>query len=141
MLLIPLLLQAPVEQAHDPRIRSRLLDALTGRPIEGAVCELWTEEYRAPAGLVDSARSRADGSYELHPVSNEKCKVRVRAAGYRTTVGAADDEDGYLFPSDEAFVVRVLDLDGNPIAGARIRSHETCRHAPPSVEVLSGADG
>ena len=147
MLLLALPLQSPVEPgaaavaAYDPTVRGRLLDALTGQPIRGAECELWTEDYREPARLVERASSGAEGGYELHPASNEECKVRVRAAGYRTTVGSADGEDVLLFPSDEAFVVRVLDLQGNPIAGARVRSHETCRHAPPAVDVLSGPDG
>jgi hypothetical protein len=132
---------AEQQAAYDPTVRGRLLDALTGAPVVGATCELWTEDFDEPARLVESTLSRGDGIYEIHPVSHDECKVRIRAAGYRSTVVSTDSEDEFLFPSDEAFVVRVLDLDGNPIAGARIRSHQTCRHAPPAVEAVSGADG
>jgi hypothetical protein len=129
------------EAAYDPTIRGRLLDATSGAPVAGATCELWTEDFDEPGRLVESALSRADGSYELHPRSRDELKVRLRASGYRSMVVAGDDELELLYPDDEPLVVRVLDLDGQPIAGARVRSHQTCRHAPPAVEAVSGADG
>jgi hypothetical protein len=126
---------------EDFTVRGRLLDAISGAPVAGATCELWTEDFDQPGRMVESVVSRADGRYELHLQTRDEVKVRLRAPGYRSTVVSNDGELDLLYPSDEPLVVRVLDLDGQPIAGARIRSHQTCRHAPPAVEGVSDADG
>lgn len=130
--------QAPVQEST---VRGRLLDAISGAPVAGATCELWTEDFDQPGRMVESVLSNAAGTYELHPQTRDEVKVRLRAPGYRSTVVSADGELERLYPNDEPLVVRVLDLDGKPIAGARVRSHQTCRHAPPAVEGVSGADG
>ena len=133
----------PAEEVRDEErvVAGRLLDVTSGAPVAGAICELWTEDEDQPR-LVESSFSRADGSYELHALAPNETKVRLRAPGYRSAVVAAPQGDlELLYPNDEPLVVRVLDLDGNPIAGARVRSHETCRHAPAAVEAVSGADG
>jgi len=121
-------------------VHGRLLDALDGTPIEGAACELWSEDVDAPMALQDAVQSGHDGSFVLKDLRRRGAKVRVRAAGYRSTVFAGD-EVVFLFPQDEPFTLRLLDLDGLPIAGARVRSHQTCQHGPAAVEGTSGEDG
>jgi hypothetical protein len=136
-----LLLQVAQTDPDDSTIRGRLLDALTGAPVAGATCELWNEDFEEVARFAESTTTRADGSYELRPRTRDEVKVRLSAPGYRSTVTSLDGGVELLYPNDEPLVVRVLDLDGRPIAGARIRSHQTCRHAPPAVEGVSGPDG
>lgn len=141
---IPSAPQEPARQERGPvaerTIRGRLLDALSGAPVAGATCELWSEDFDAPMELVGSVESALDGSFALEDPRRGGEKVRVRAEGYRSTVFAGEDEV-FLFPRDEPFVLRVLDLDGSPIAGARVRSHQTCQHGPPAVEGMTDAEG
>ena len=121
--------------------RAWVRDALTGAPIAGVECELWSEDFDAPARLADRALTEADGAFVLTPRTREDEKVRLRAPGYRALVDSSLEESYVLFPCEEPLRLRVLDLDGKPIAGARVRSHQTCRHAPPAVEGTSDAEG
>lgn len=126
---------------HSERVvRGRLLDALTGEPVSGAECELWTEDFDEPMERIDVARSGPDGAYALRGGDGHGEKLRVRAEGYRSTVFSEEDVV-FLFPRDEPFVLRVLDLDGSPVAGATVRSRQTCEHASPAVEGVTDADG
>ncbi|MSR63400.1 MAG: carboxypeptidase regulatory-like domain-containing protein [Planctomycetes bacterium] len=133
----PPVADAPAEERV---VRGRLLNALDGTPVGGAACELWSEDFDEPMELVGTVRSALDGSFALEDPRRCGEKMRVRAEGYRSTVFAGEDEV-FLFPRGEPFVLRALDLDGRPIAGARVRSHQTCQHAPPAVEGTTDAEG
>lgn len=140
-MLVWLVLFALQEPTETEPVHGRILDALSGAPVVGATCELWTEDYEETARLTDRATTDAEGRYLLRPRTRHEVKVRLLAPGYRGTVSSPDGGVEFLYPNDEPLRVRVRDLDGQPIAGARIRSHQTCRHAPPAVEGVSGPDG
>ncbi|HEX6882673.1 MAG TPA: hypothetical protein VF530_04780 [Planctomycetota bacterium] len=132
--------------ALEQALRGRIVDAVTGAPVAGVECELWTEDFDRPARLVEAARSGSDGVYELRRAFTEECKLRLRHPRYAGTTIAAeagedDEELVYLYPRQEPLVLRILDLDGNPVPHARVRSHQTCRHAPPAVEAVGDAQG
>ena len=77
--------------------RGLVLDAETGRPVEGAVVELWTEEIdvngSGGARRVASARSAADGGFGLaiRDARGKAEKLRVRAPGYLLYAGSLGD--------------------------------------------------
>jgi hypothetical protein len=91
----------PVEPAPAQEIRGRLLDALTGAPVAGATCELWSEDFDEVARLAESTKTRADGRYELRPRSHDEFKVRLSAPDYRSTVTSLAGGVELLYPNDE----------------------------------------
>ncbi len=119
--------------------RAWVIDAVTGEPVPDVLCELWTEGLEAPAELGASATSSADGSFELPLGRGEK--LLLRKPGYRSTVQAFPEDEFRLETCAEPFVLRVLDLEDRPVADAAVRTHQTCRHAPPAVAGATAADG
>lgn len=126
-------------------VRGRLFDASEGRPVAGALVEAWTEADAREGVLVDRATTGADGGFALarREGAHEAAKLLVRSAAHRATVRALDalGEPILLVPRPAPVGLRVVDLDGRPIAGARLRTHQTCAHAPAAVEALSDALG
>ncbi len=116
-----------------------VFDGETGRPLPGVACELWTEGLDAPFELVASTATSAAGGFELPRGRGEK--LLLRKEGYRTTVVGTSDDEVRLFPCGQPFTLRVLDLEDRPIAGATVRTHQTCRHAPPAVSGTTDAAG
>lgn len=128
-------------QAHFGRV----LDALTGRPLEGVRVEAWTEDWEQPALLVDEARTRADGSFWVEAAKQQRAtdKLRFSLAGYRSTTRAPSDlgENILLAPGKAPASVVLADLRGRPIPGARVTTRQTCAHGPSAIEVFSDAEG
>jgi hypothetical protein len=94
---------------------------------------------------VQTVATDGDGRFALHVErgSLRPEKVRIRSAAHRATVISLSDVDGDLplLPRGPVARLRVLDLEGKPIAGARLRTHQTCAHAPPAVVAFSDAEG
>ncbi len=123
----------------------RVLDAASSAPLEGALVEVWTENWNAPAVLVDRAISARDGTYVVRRKrgSLDGEKVRLSAPGYRSTTRATSDvfDDLLLLRGPAPASLTVLDLDGRPIVGARFKTRQTCAHEPPALDVVSDAQG
>ncbi|MCC7014474.1 MAG: carboxypeptidase regulatory-like domain-containing protein [Planctomycetes bacterium] len=123
----------------------RVIDAVSGAPIAGASLEAWTEDWDSAGAVVDRSSSAADGSFalrrEVESVHAEK--VRVRASGYRSNVVSFSDlsEELALVPGIAPLVLRVVDVQRRPIAGATLRTHQTCSHAPSACTATSSSDG
>lgn len=116
-------------------------DAFTGAPLAGVHCEFWTEDLFADPVRVAEAWTGADGRYRLSGTGERGAKLALSRAGYRRTVRGTPDEEYALFPAREPFTLRVLELDGSPIAGALVRTRQSCDHAIPAVQATSDADG
>src|SRR5690349_2288383 len=130
------------------RLRGRVLDGATGVPIAGAEVELWREEHDLTASLLGKALTRVDGSFvgPSPKTAEERArppdKLIVRAAGHRSTCASSSDAGEIaLLPLAKHLGLRVVDLDGNPIAGARAESRQACAHAPPAFVATSNASG
>lgn len=125
-------------------VQGRVLDGVTSAPLAGAEVELWTEGDGPPPALLVRGKSRADGSFVL-AASDERPhgdKLLIRAAGFRSTlVGRSDADEVLLCPVAKHLQLRAVDLDGEPIAGARVESRQTCAHAPPAFVATSDALG
>jgi hypothetical protein len=127
----------------------QVLDAFTGKPVAGARIETWTEEIDGHFGgqhRIGVATSAIDGRYVARVQSGlvQAEKIRVSAPGYLTFSGTAGDiyDTLRLFPAEEHPPrLRITDLEGRPIAGARITSTYTCAHDVPALDVTTGADG
>lgn len=119
----------------------RVHDAFTGAALAGVHCELWTEDLYAEPVRVAEAWTGADGRYRLSGTGKRGEKLVLSRAGYRRTERGTPDEELALFPAREPFTLRVLDLDGNPIAGALVQTRQSCRHAKSAVRATSDADG
>ena len=124
-------------------VRGRLLDGTSARPVVGAEVELWTESAGPPPVCVAHDTSRVDGSFHLARGGVQNAdKVLIHAAGYRSTcVAASDTDEILLLPLAKHLSLRVSDLDGKPIVGARAETRQTCAHAPPAFVGLSNAAG
>jgi hypothetical protein len=125
-----------------------VVDARDGRPIQGAVVELWTEEGVKPhvaSAQLATLRTDADGAstfqYEID--GRRADAARVARAGYGSvSVSTSDLEDGVKLWPAVPFAGRVVDLDGRPVADALVRSEPgPCRHAVPGTQVRTAADG
>src|SRR5262249_23582897 len=130
---------APV--AADWRWEGSVRDAYTGRALEGVDVELWNENMDAPAKLLCTTRTRADGTYALPDAERHGEKILVHKAGYGRTLDAASNDESVLCPAPEPAEVRGLALEGKPIAGALVLLRQTCRHAQPTVQAQSDAAG
>lgn len=132
---------APREQ----RRTGRVLDASTGRPLAGVRIEAWTEDWDLPGVLVDEVTSGSDGcfSYRTQREKRRADKLRFSCSGYRSTTRAPSDlgQDILLVPGKAPASVVLEDLRGQPIAGARVTTRQTCAHGPSAIEVFSDAQG
>jgi hypothetical protein len=115
-------------------------DALSGAALAGVQCELWTEALYGPPESVARTVTGADGSYALDDRGRGD-KLVLRKSGYRSTETGSPEDELLLQPAGEPFTLRVLDLEGVPIAGAIVRTRQSCRHAVPAVEASSDASG
>ncbi len=139
----------PILSSHeDSWARGRLLDATDYRPIAGARLEAWLESYPSTGTSLGAVTTAADGRFRLRIKAGGRAahKVTVRAPGYRSSTWSdsavrAWDHDFLLLPLGEAERIQVLDLDLEPVSGARLEIHQSCSHDPPAFEVWSGADG
>lgn len=122
----------------------RVVDAITGNPVVGAVVETWTEELNGEAGglqRMGEAMSGEDGRFTV--IRNEK--ARIHAPGYLIFNDAGVElfsEDIALFP-DQGKVprIKVIDTQGCPIFNAVITSTLTCSHDVPAFEVRTNSEG
>ena len=135
----------PARGAEDEFAHLRFLDAESAHPLAGVRVEAWTEPGCAPLfvqTLVDDARSGEDGGVRLHwrrgSIRGEK--LRVSRPGYESQQLAPDDGEVLLMRA-AALRGRVLDLAGRPVAGALLRSRQSCAHAISASETRSAADG
>lgn len=132
---------APKEQVATGRV----LDASTGQPLARVRVEAWTEDWDLPGLLVDEVRSGGDGcfSFKRQREKRRADKVRFSCAGYRSTTRAPSDvgQDILLVPGKAPARVVLKDLRGQPIAGARVTTRQTCAHGPSAIEVFSDAQG
>jgi hypothetical protein len=127
--------------------RVRFLDGRTATPIGDVTVELWTEDLAEPLRvptLLGKVASDGDGRARIPLfVGGVRVeKLRVSRAGYASTeVGAAPEEGDWLSHAAVPRSFRVLDLEGRPIAGAAVRTRQSCEHAVPAVEGRTDADG
>jgi len=123
----------------------RVLDAATGRPLEGVHVESWTEDWELPGLLIDAQASGRDGTFRIlgRRKGREADKLRLSRDGYRSTTRAFGEvfDDLLLVPGKAPASVVVKDLRGNPIAGALVTTRQTCAHGPSAIEAFSDADG
>ncbi|HTF91025.1 MAG TPA: hypothetical protein VK843_21600 [Planctomycetota bacterium] len=118
----------------------RLIDGTSGLPVAGAALELWTEGDASAPQVEARDTSRSDGSFRLEGGRGDK--VLIRAAGYRSNlIPVSDCGEILLLPAAKHLGLRVTDLDGKPIAGARAESRQTCAHAPPAFVSVSSESG
>jgi len=127
--------------------RFRVFDARGQSPIADAVVELWTEEGTAPIGAavrVAVLRSSADGmggfTYEVGGIRPDN--ARISRPGYASrTVSTSDLEDGVEMYPFAPLKGRVVDLLGQPVARAVVRTREVCAHAVSAAETSTDEDG
>jgi len=131
--------------SREQRNAGRVLDASTGEPLAGVRIEAWTEDWELPGVLVDEVTSGRDGcfSFRRQHEKREADKVRFTRAGYRSTTRTPSDlgQDILLVPGKAPASVVLKDLRGEPIAGARVTTRQSCAHGPSAIEVFSDAQG
>jgi protocatechuate 3,4-dioxygenase beta subunit len=136
-------------------VSGRVLDH-EGRPVRGAVAAVLAEDARAPGGrLVRSARSDADGRYEVEEVeAGEAFHVHLAARGFfggrsssfRLAPGARLEVPDVVLIASGVLAGRVVDSEGNPVAGAKVAAHGAgglglaCFTAPDGRFRLEGLD-
>lgn len=127
--------------------RFRVFDARYQSPIAGATLELWTEDGEKPLGAMTRVavlHSGADGTGQFSWLVDgiRPSNVRVSKAGYAShSVSLGDLEEGVELHPAAPLSGRVVDLDGQPVARAVVRSRETCAHAVFAAETWTDADG
>lgn len=136
---------APLAGEADGFACLRFLDAQSSRPLPGVRVEAWTEPGCAPLHVpvcIDDTRSAEDGSVRVHwrlgAIRGEK--LRVSRPGYESQQIAPDDGEVLLMQA-APLRGRVLDLAARPVAGATIRSRQSCAHAVSASQTQSAADG
>ncbi|MBL8862305.1 MAG: carboxypeptidase regulatory-like domain-containing protein, partial [Planctomycetes bacterium] len=127
--------------------RLRVVDARDGRPIVGATVELWTEDGVRPrivATRLATLRTGADGTssfeYKIDGVRADVARV-TRPGFASVSVSSGDLEDGVALEPALPLTGRVVDLEGLPVANARLFTPGMCRHAVAGAEARSGPDG
>jgi len=129
-------------------LHPRVLDATTGAPLAGVVIETWSEMGVEPTReevRLDMAITGRDGSARVLFVEGEARadKVRLSKPGYASRVVSGSDafHDEVRLYTATPFTGRVLDLEGLPVAGALVRTRETCAHAVPATQTRTDALG
>ena len=129
-------------------VRGRVVDAATGRPVPGALVEVWTEEIDPRFGGFHRtcvSSTGADGRFAL--VASDAArgeKARVSAPGYVTRSCTTGDlsKELTLFPAPRVTPrLRVVDSRGLPLPAARITTTYSCAHDAPAFDLRTGADG
>ena len=137
----------PAPDAREPLYYGRVIDAVTAGPLAGALVEAWTEEVDGLAGgfqRIGSATSGVDGRFELvvYEGGRRAEKLRVLAPDHAVLSSVVGERNLVLFPREEAVPrLRVTDLEGRPIAGARVTTTYTCAHDAPAFDLRSDAFG
>lgn len=132
----------------DAFVRSRVLNANTGEPVEDVLVEAWTENGEEPQSIeqcLDRAKTNAGGQVEFDGIrpSVRASKIRLSKVGFASsTVALSDvfDQEVRLSPQ-QPLVGRVLDLDGKPVVGAIVRTRDTCAHAVPASQTRTDSFG
>jgi protocatechuate 3,4-dioxygenase beta subunit len=127
-------------------IHARVIDAHTGRPIEGATVRVDHEHVDRLNSFVQQGVTDAAGTVFLpRRVGGWMAdKAVVSAPGYASTGCAASDLDqGHGIRLTRSLPVRgrVLDLEGHPVPRAVITSRNTCAHDSPGVQVVTDVHG
>jgi len=141
MLALLLILVQDAAPSKEYQWEGAVRDAFTDAPLAGVAFEFWSESMGGEPELVASALSTDDGRCAQRVTRGQAEKVRLRKAGYRSTLGTLTDEEFRLFPANEPFELFVLDLEGKPIPGATVQLRQTCRHAVPTSRAVSDASG
>lgn len=124
-------------------LTGRLVDAVTGSPVVTEVIistgwrdELWPPEkamlLRSALGRISSARAAPDGGFRLTGLAPGACSLSVRDAAHRRLdwqieLGAGESRDLGTVELDAGSVIagHCVDMQGNAIAGARIRAQRS----------------
>jgi hypothetical protein len=109
-------------------VSGRIVDARR-RPIEGAAIEAVVPIGKLPRGLRRRARTNRAGTFALRGVPIGRLQVQVKKSGHATIVRALDatedmDAGDVTLRSARPLALRILDAEGQPIAGARARVDE-----------------
>lgn len=139
---------------YQPGLLVRAVSAATGLPLPGARVEL--EPLLEDAFLPDAlralrrraARSEVDGGAVIYGLGAGRYRVRVTAEGYAAVEFIHDQEDGGGRSRDRVvslppgFVLwgRVLDPEGSPLSGARVRA-EPIGSGPGQESARTDASG
>jgi hypothetical protein len=142
---------ADVNPGWPPYSGGRVIDAFTGKPVDGATVEIWTEEIDDTFGgffRMGEATTGLDGRFSVRHRSAGQSgeKGRIRAPGYLTLSSPASsllsNETTFLFPApSEVPQIQFLDALARPIPGARLTSTYSCSHDVPAFEVVSDSKG
>ncbi len=129
-------------------VRGQVVDAATGLSVPGARVELWTEENDAAAGglqLIGAATTDGEGTFLFSARRGDSVgsKLLVHHEGYLTYPGTLSDADLIrLVPRCvRPGRLRVLDMTGRPVMGARITSTYSCAHDAPALDLTTNATG
>ncbi len=124
-----------------------IVSARDGKPVADAVVELWTEDGVEPmrvAMRLAVVRTSPDGSaaYSYTPQGIRTDLARISKPGFASrTTSTSELSDGVeLYPA-APLTGRVVDLQGQPVAGALVRTRETCPHAVPAAETFTDREG
>lgn len=124
-----------------------VVSARDGEPVADAVVELWTDDGVEPMRIATRlavVRTSQDGSatYSYMPQGIRADLARITSPGFASrTTSASDLQDGVeLYPA-APLAGRVVDLLGQPVAGAHVRTRETCPHAVPAAETFTDSGG
>ncbi len=121
--------------------RGRVLDGYTSKPVVGAQVEVWGEGWKFPDAPIASGVTRVDGSFQIRQPADGGL-LRIRASGYRsTTCSMYGAFEILLSPATQSLNLRVVDLEGKPIAGALLESRDFGLHESRAYEGRSNADG
>ncbi len=113
---------SPPATAVDPRVLGGTVTDAQGRAVEGAVVD------SPRVGERGAVVTDAEGRFRLPTSGSESLELRVRAVGYverwvsEFAPGATDVT--IVLEAGSPIHGRVLDSDGRPVAGARVRTHE-----------------
>jgi hypothetical protein len=123
-----------LDGAHWPRtldlprgasVSGRVIDARRN-PIEGAAIEAVVAIGKLPRGLRRHARSARAGTFVLNGIPAGTIQLKFRKAGRATVVRGVDasadaDAGDITLPASRQVALRVLDAEGQPVAGATAR--------------------
>jgi hypothetical protein len=136
---------ALLARVEEPTLR--VVSARDGKPVADAVVELWTDDGAEPtrvATRLSVVRTGADGSarFAYAPQGVRAHLARITCPGFASrTTSSSDLEDGVKLYPLAPLSGRVVDLEGRPVAGAHVRTRETCPHAVSATETCTDGEG
>ncbi len=155
----------PIFLERVPRVLVEVSDARTGDPIPGARVTLVKDtgnallmDRRIEVSSEDGVESQVSfgertavtdeqGSATLTSFEGETCRLSVQADGFaRAELGGLflpkgkDVEQSFALTRGGEVLVSVLDLDGNPLSGARVRHRPPSERAGPLAYLSSGSE-